>query len=115
MQNPQWPDWEAASRYFLDVWDWLPTLGYWTAQLEEKLILAHKKYAAEYAPQSAFGILCKFWTSKGSEQYRASLLRDVLKKDPHCSAAWAELGYIECRQEKWLLALDKFRYAIEDE
>lgn len=113
--SPDWLDWSAANRYFVSIVARLPILGDWDDQIGEKIIRAHQKYAAKYFPGSAFDLYCKSWASKGSDQHRLRLLRDVLEKDPRWSWAWVEIGDIYYKQKKWEQALDAYEHALEDE
>ncbi len=113
--NPRWLDWFAAEQRFTVIFEYLPVLGKWDEQIEEKLIRAHQRYASEYCPKSAFDLYCKAWASKGSEQYRLNLLRDVLNKDPDWALAWIAIGAIYYGQKKWEQALDAYQKSMEDE
>ncbi len=113
-EAPDWLNWIMADQYFVSIWTKLPVLGDWDDQIEEKLIRAHQKYAAEYFPASAFDLYCKFWVSKGSNQYQLRLLRDILEKDPQWTWAWAEIGNIYSNQKKWEQALDAYQHAAVD-
>lgn len=114
-ETPDWLDWPAADQYIVSIVSGLPVLGKWDDQIEGKIIRAHQKYAAKYFPGSAFDLYCKFWASKGSDQQRLKLLRDVLEKDPRWAWAWVETGDIYYNQKKWEQALDAYKHAMEDE
>lgn len=109
-----WLDCSAANQYFVSIVTGLPGLGNWDSQIEGKIIRAHQKYAAKYFPWSAFDLYCKFWVSKGSDQYRLRLLSDVLEKDPQWATAWLDIGNICYNQQKWAQALDAYQKAMED-
>lgn len=111
---PDWLDWFTADQYFLSILNALPGLGSWDDQIEEKMIRAHQKCAVKYFPKSAFDCYCKFWVSKGSDQYRHKLLRDVLEKDPQWTWAWVEIGNIYYYQKKWAQALEVYQNAMAD-
>lgn len=113
--TPDWLDWVAAEDHFVEILDCLPILGKWDDQIKGRLIRAHQKNAETYCPKSAFDLFCKYWSSKGSEEYQIKLLRDVLEKDPQWSWAWAIIGFIYYGQKNWTMALDAFRHALEDE
>lgn len=114
-EGPDWLDWLAAAQYFVSIVAGLPVLGDWDGQVEEKVIRAHQRYAAKYFPKSAFDLYCKFWASKGSDQHRLRLLRDVLDKDSKWTSAWLDIGDIYYNQRKWEQALDAYRKAMADE
>jgi len=114
-ESSRWLDWFAADQRFVAILECLPVLGKWDDQIAGKLARAHQKYAVEYCPQSAFDLYCKAWVSKGSDQHRLRLLRDVLDKDPGWAWAWTEIGAIYYSQKKWEQALDAFQKAVEDE
>lgn len=111
---PDWLDWFTADQYVVSIVTGLPVLGNWDDPIEEKIIRAHQTYAIKYFPESAFDLYCKFWISKGSDQYRLSLLRDVLDKDSQWTSAWLEIGDIYYIQKKWEQALDAYRKAMAD-
>lgn len=113
-EDPDWLDWLAAAQYFVSIVAGLPVLGDWDGQVEEKVIRAHQRYAAKYFPKSAFDLYCKFWASKGSDQHRLRLLRDVLDKDSQWTSAWLDIGDIYYNQKKWEQALDAYRKAMAD-
>ncbi|SFG94957.1 DEAD/DEAH box helicase family protein [Enterocloster clostridioformis] len=114
-KSPRWLDWPAAAQYFVSVVERLPVLEKWDDQIAEKIVRAHQKYAGKYFPKSAFDLYCKFWISKGSDQHRLKLLRDVLDKDPGWFWAWIEIGDIYYDQKKWAQALEAYQHAMEDE
>lgn len=113
-EDPDWLNWFAAAQYFVSIVAGLPVLGDWDCQVEEKVIRAHQRYAAKYFPKSAFDLYCKFWASKGSDQHRLRLLRDVLDKDSQWTSAWLDIGDIYYNQKKWEQALDAYRKAMAD-
>lgn len=111
--EPGWLDWTAANKYVVSIITGLPVLGEWDDKVEVKVIRAHQRYVAKYFPTSAFDLYCKFWMSKGSDQQRLKLLRDVLEKDPQWAWAWVDMGNIYYQQKKWDKALESFRSAIQ--
>lgn len=114
-ETPDWLDWLMADQYFVSIVACLPVLGAWDDQVEGKIIRAHQRYAAKYFPKSAFDLYCKAWASKGSDQHRLKLLRDVLEKDPRWAWAWVETGDIYYNQKKWDQALDAYQKAMADD
>ncbi len=112
---PDWLDYSAAGQYFVSIVTSLPVLGKWDEQIEGKIIRTHQKYSVKYFPKSAFDLYCKFWVSKGSDQYRLKLLHDVLEKDAQWTAAWLNIGDIYYSQKKWEQALDAYQKAMRDE
>lgn len=113
-ESPDWLNCHAAGQYFVSVIMSLPTLGKWDSKIEGKIIRAHQKFSEKYFPKSAFGLYCKFWTSKRSDPYRVNLLRDVLRKDPQWTMAWLDIGDIYYNQKKWEQALDAYQKAMAD-
>lgn len=111
---PNWLDCFAASQYFVSIVTGLPVLGSWDDQIEGKIVRSHQKYATKYFPRSAFDLYCKFWVSKGSDQHRLKLLRDVLEKDPQWATAWLDIGDIYYNQKKWAEALEAYQKAMKD-
>ena len=113
-ENPDWLDWYAADYHFVAVLGCLPTLGEMSDKIVTKVVHTYQKLTTQYFPQSAFDLYCKSWMTKGSEQHRLRLLKDVLCKDASWAAAWTDSGDIYYQQGKWAQALDAYRHGMED-